>query len=244
MTRPLKLVAFDVMDVTRKLYNEMDELPPNAVLFSPSGMAHLFFTEMATIKDKENIAMTIIVLAHYLGSVTSIAFNSESWMLRVSKEDTPELWEKYKGDGKKIHDHIIEQYGSVGNSPYKVEALVTSMDDGEKTATLMSMISRKGEKPKLEPVDDSFQETKVGHDYNERFMSLLAKSKKLSSAIDLMMQMGKMMFPDKVEADYLKELLKLFARDYRLNIDIDKVLKDSLYIAEKIKAGETKHTLH
>ena len=225
--------------LSKGIFNQFKELPPNVMLFKEDGVYNLFFDEMQTPQHKNEIQFITILIAMWLGEVDAIAFNCESWAMQVSEKHTPELWAEFNGQHNKIIDHVLDKYGSVGESPYKVECLTTCIDDGKQGGVSQAQITRFGES-----IDISKPDFQIGSDAEykpdprHKFNALLLKTNAMTAMMTEVLPklMGK--------SDVDKLVLTTFKDRFYIDMDVDKVLTKAKRVFKLIQNGRTEVKVH
>jgi hypothetical protein len=147
-------------------------LPINFMLHGQEKTAHLFFEKMDSQADKEDIAMTVQLAAHFLGGVSAICMSTEAYLARrtVKKDDEQAL--------KKLLNTTPSE------CPNNEEVVLLCVDDGDQQVSAFYALNRDNKNNII--MHDKPQELMLKNstlDPRITFDSLLKKSRMLTQLL-------------------------------------------------------------
>lgn len=226
-----------VREMLEEMFSQRGDLPPCVVYFQGMAAKVVFFedVDMDSGPAKYELSFTAQLIAHYLSGITHMAYCSEAWVLHVPEQAA--LFKQHGGNMNAIEQAIYKQYGTIGESPYKKEGLITVTDDGEHEFIVTSSIEHHldSDRATLTELSEG-PKTPSDIDPSHRFNGLMAKTRQFTDMVEKASQFPGA--PDDKDA-IITILLKQHIRHLNTTFDVDKIIRVAKHTASKI-SGDSK----
>ena len=243
LKKKLKMVA----DLNKDLFDKIGGgMPPSIMIFKGNMVLFIVINEMDGVQQKYEAGFIAQVTAHLLGDVDAIAYSSECWVLGISPDEYPDLFEKFGNDPNKVQEELIRPYGEISKHPDRKEMIMSIVDDGENEMTAMTAVIRDmhGKMHSLQPDLKGATAMPSDNDPFHRFNGLLSKSRRMSEVIELMQAGADLAFPEHSDDDFERKTLGYIAKELKVEIDVDRILVNARGAVEQIGLGGGKYTIH